>query len=134
MRLYNSKYKRVIKEEEVIPPVDTTAMKPEPKKKGKIEGFGAFNKVIKKDCPNCPEPMLLGMVQCIQDELNLPFGKGKIKVSTFSVLIVFFDVILVIIIMIYVHFLDSSTREFIEEFKKHSVEIDKFTVRIQSLP
>ena len=65
-----------------------------------------------------------------------PQGKGQIKIpkSNFSIFIVLFDWLTIIILLWYVGWLDDRQKTFVEKYQNETIEMPDFTIRFEKMP
>lgn len=83
-----------------------------------------------------PEPNFIGMASCKQEKFTVTYKEYSfdMKKQDFGLLVVLYDFLMVIIYLVFVIHLEKSQKEFIDEFKDQTIEMDDFAVEFINIP
>jgi hypothetical protein len=84
------------------------------------------------------EPVIIALAPCTQEQVTIHFmGAGeerKVNKSDFGIFVVLMDFLVIIILILFVNFLDKRQREFAEAFADQTIEMSDFCMRFSKMP
>ena len=84
------------------------------------------------------EPVIIALAPCTQEQVTIHFkGAGeerKVNKSDFGIFVVLMDFLVIIILILFVNFLDKRQREFAEAFADQTIEMTDFCMRFSKMP
>ena len=90
-----------------------------------------FGQYFDKDVP---EPVITVRALCVSDTIAVPYIDYPIEKDAFGLFIVIIDFCVIMSIMGFIHILEQRQLEYIEQFKRQTIQMSDFALRVKNLP